>query len=398
MPPLERAAGAAALVATWVPSDQLADVAAAGWRRRPRLRPPSRSSPAATRASRKRETSRASGLPLPGPPPPPRAPRGITVPSLVRRARGAAAPARPTRRARSGPPQLHPSSRAAAGRPAAIAAMAPAREGTSPPAARRPRTSRRRCSPDPRAGRRARSNSSSRSSSSTSTHGYVAASSCPSAITSWIGALLPPAHLAGDFCSYTEPRAGNALRSERSRRRARQASGDGVLDALRDAARAARCACAATELTIEGDGRQRRRRPRGRRRARRAGRGRARDRPGHRRRRRRRARPGRGHPRGLHRRCPDPPRQADRTALDRPEALRRGDPQNSLAFVIGPAGTGKTYLAVAMAVAALDERRVTRSSCPARRWRPARNSASCPATCSTRWTPTCARSTTRCTT
>src|SRR5204862_7648252 len=38
------------------------------------------------------------------------------------------------------------------------------------------------------------------------------------------------------------------------------------------------------------------------------------------------------------------------------EAIRKHD----IVFGIGPAGTGKTYLAMAMAVAALDERRVKR--------------------------------------
>ena len=49
-------------------------------------------------------------------------------------------------------------------------------------------------------------------------------------------------------------------------------------------------------------------------------------------------------------------------------------------FGIGPAGTGKTFLAVAMAVEALNQSRVQRLIPVRRRWKPARSSASCPAT------------------
>ena len=72
--------------------------------------------------------------------------------------------------------------------------------------------------------------------------------------------------------------------------------------------------------------------------------------------------------------------------------------RSELVFGIGPAGTGKTYLAVAMAVQMLAGARSTASCCRARRSRPASGSASCPATCARRSTPTCARSTTRSTT
>ena len=44
----------------------------------------------------------------------------------------------------------------------------------------------------------------------------------------------------------------------------------------------------------------------------------------------------------------------------RPEALRRRHPRQHVTFGIGPAGTGKTYLAIALAVAALQEREVAR--------------------------------------
>ena len=44
----------------------------------------------------------------------------------------------------------------------------------------------------------------------------------------------------------------------------------------------------------------------------------------------------------------------------RPEALRRGDRENVITFSIGPAGTGKSYLAVALAVQALQAKHVNR--------------------------------------
>ena len=66
-------------------------------------------------------------------------------------------------------------------------------------------------------------------------------------------------------------------------------------------------------------------------------------------------------------------------------------------FGIGPAGTGKTFLAVAMAVEALNEARVQRLVLVRPAWKPARSSASCPATSPRKSIRTCARSTTRCT-
>ena len=59
--------------------------------------------------------------------------------------------------------------------------------------------------------------------------------------------------------------------------------------------------------------------------------------------------------------------------------------QNTVTIGVGPAGTGKTYLAVAAAVAAFRERKINRAS----------GSAFCPATCRARLIPTSARSTTR---
>ena len=57
---------------------------------------------------------------------------------------------------------------------------------------------------------------------------------------------------------------------------------------------------------------------------------------------------------------------------------------NDLVFAIGPAGTGKTYVAIALAVRALKNREMP--SKPANAW------DSCPETSRTSWTPTCSRS------
>ena len=51
---------------------------------------------------------------------------------------------------------------------------------------------------------------------------------------------------------------------------------------------------------------------------------------------------------------------------------------STVTFGIGPAGTGKTYLAMALAVAALVEKQVRASSSRVLRSRPASGSASCP--------------------
>ena len=71
---------------------------------------------------------------------------------------------------------------------------------------------------------------------------------------------------------------------------------------------------------------------------------------------------------------------------------------HTITFAIGPAGTGKTYLAMALAVARAPSARSGGSSSRARRSRPASGSASCPATSSPRSTRTCGRSSTRSTT
>ena len=70
----------------------------------------------------------------------------------------------------------------------------------------------------------------------------------------------------------------------------------------------------------------------------------------------------------------------------------------TVTFGIGPAGTGKTYLAMALAVAALPRSRSAGSSSRGPRSRPGSGSASCRATCSRRSTRTCGRSSTRSTT
>jgi len=67
-------------------------------------------------------------------------------------------------------------------------------------------------------------------------------------------------------------------------------------------------------------------------------------------------------------------------------------------FGIGPAGTGKTYLAMAAAVSALLKNESSASSSRAPPSKPAKRSASSPATSAKKSSPTSARSTTRCTT
>ena len=76
------------------------------------------------------------------------------------------------------------------------------------------------------------------------------------------------------------------------------------------------------------------------------------------------------------------------------EAIETSD----MTFGVGPAGTGKTYLAVAMAVSALSPKKSAASSSSAPRSRPANASASSPGPYRKRWTPTSARSTTPSTT
>ncbi|MEZ4566764.1 MAG: PhoH family protein [Desulfobacterales bacterium] len=58
------------------------------------------------------------------------------------------------------------------------------------------------------------------------------------------------------------------------------------------------------------------------------------------------------------------------------DAIRNHD----IVFGIGPAGTGKTYLAMAMAVAALAKKKSAASFLPGRPWKPAKLWDSCPGT------------------
>ena len=53
---------------------------------------------------------------------------------------------------------------------------------------------------------------------------------------------------------------------------------------------------------------------------------------------------------------------------------------NTITFGIGPAGTGKTFLAVALAAGRSAGARSTASSSPGRRWRPGSGWGSCPVT------------------
>ena len=145
-----------------------------------------RFSPAATRASRKRETSRASGLPVQSSSAV-ASTAGITFPSLSASARSSScrSPHSP-RSKRLSAVSVQPGG---GRRPAAIAAMAPARRNFAPRSAMSANVSSSMLAGS-ESSSTSRSNSSSSSSSSTLTHGYVDASSCPSSITSWIGVFF----------------------------------------------------------------------------------------------------------------------------------------------------------------------------------------------------------------
>ena len=71
---------------------------------------------------------------------------------------------------------------------------------------------------------------------------------------------------------------------------------------------------------------------------------------------------------------------------------------NTVIFGIGPAGTGKTYLAMAKAVQALQQKEVSRIILTRPAVEAGERLASCPAPSATRSTPTCVRCTTPCTT
>lgn len=70
--------------------------------------------------------------------------------------------------------------------------------------------------------------------------------------------------------------------------------------------------------------------------------------------------------------------------------------KNAITFGVGPAGTGKTYLAVAMAVKAFKSKDVSRIILTRPAVEAGRSSAFCRATCKTRLIRICARSTTGC--
>ena len=79
------------------------------------------------------------------------------------------------------------------------------------------------------------------------------------------------------------------------------------------------------------------------------------------------------------------------------DAYVRALKRHALVFATGPAGTGKTWLAVAQAIICSSARTSIASSCRGRRWKPASGSAFCRATCARKSIPICGRSTTRCT-
>ena len=64
--------------------------------------------------------------------------------------------------------------------------------------------------------------------------------------------------------------------------------------------------------------------------------------------------------------------------------------KNTVTIGVGPAGTGKTYLAVAAAVQAFRDKQVNRIILTRLRWRPASGWASRPGTCNQRWILTAA--------
>ena len=72
--------------------------------------------------------------------------------------------------------------------------------------------------------------------------------------------------------------------------------------------------------------------------------------------------------------------------------------EHTVTFAIGPAGTGKTYLAMALAVAALQEREVGRIILTRPAVEAGERLGFLRATCSPRWIRICGRSTTPSTT
>jgi phosphate starvation-inducible PhoH-like protein len=93
------------------------------------------------------------------------------------------------------------------------------------------------------------------------------------------------------------------------------------------------------------------------------------------------------------------PHQADQDSRDRKyvknvramspaqQQLMDAIDENSVVLALGPAGTGKTYLAIAKAVEALEAARSAASCCRVRRWKRASLWAFCPATCNEKLAP-----------
>lgn len=65
---------------------------------------------------------------------------------------------------------------------------------------------------------------------------------------------------------------------------------------------------------------------------------------------------------------------------------------HDITFAIGPAGTGKTFLAVVMAVMALKAKEVNKIILVRQRWKPAKSSVFCQGICKKRSILTCGRS------
>ena len=93
---------------------------------------------------------------------------------------------------------------------------------------------------------------------------------------------------------------------------------------------------------------------------------------------------------GLRRLGPDQPRPLHQAKTVGQKKYVDAIRKNTVVFGIGPAGTGKTYLAMAVAVQALMAKQVNRLILTRPAVRPARSSASSPAPSRRRSTPTCA--------
>jgi phosphate starvation-inducible protein PhoH and related proteins len=95
---------------------------------------------------------------------------------------------------------------------------------------------------------------------------------------------------------------------------------------------------------------------------------------------------------------PVQPRPHDPAQDAQPEAYVDAIDRHTIVFGIGPAGTGKTYLAVAKAVQALQAKQVNRIVLTRPAVEAGERLGFLPGTLTRRSTRTCARCTTRCTT